>query len=361
MKSIPLTGYLPPQSVPSSGSPVDILALLGGQSGERPRDEAFEFELLNRWQRDLPLDPEPFARIAEAYGRSTREVLNAFRRLQREGSLARIGPVLTPAAFGASTLCAISVAPERVESVAGYISLMPEVNHNYARDHEYNLWFVLTAAERRQINAALQRIEDATGSVPLDLPMLEGYHLDMGFDLRGPASRASRSVDLDRARVSLDSRQWRLVGALEQGLPLVPRPFARIGMRADMHELEVIEQLRHWLEIGAIRRIGVVVQHHELGMRANAMCVWDVPDEEASLIGRRIAALPGINLCYRRARDSTRWPYNLYCMIHGRERDAVMALREQVVAEAALGAAPSAVLLSTRRYKQRGARYAEAR
>ncbi|WP_246479762.1 MULTISPECIES: Lrp/AsnC family transcriptional regulator [Niveibacterium] len=359
MKPRMMTDMPPPHSVPSSGGSVDILTLLGGQGGDEVHDEAFGFELLNRWQRDLPLDPEPFARIAEAYGRPPRDVLSALRRLQREGAISRVGAVLTPAAFGASTLAALSVPQDRVESVAGYISLMSEVNHNYAREHEYNLWFVLTAGERRQIDAALQRIEDATGAAPLDLPMLEGYHLDLGFDLRGPEARAARSVDLTRARVNLDSRQWRLLAALEQGLPLVPRPFARLGMRADMHETEVIEQLRHWLSTGAIRRIGIVVHHHELGIRANAMCVWDVPDARAAEAGRRIAALPGVNLCYRRARVSERWHYNLYCMIHGREREAVLQTRERAVAEAGIADCPSEVLFSTRRYKQRGARYAE--
>lgn len=357
MKPEKVTDKLPPHPMPSFGGPVDILTLLGGQQADEARDEAFEFELLNCWQRDLPLDIEPFARVGEAYGRSARDVLAAFRRLVREGAISRVGAVLTPAAFGASTLAAISVPADRIESVAGYISLMSEVNHNYAREHEYNLWFVLTAGARAQIDRALARIEEATGAVPLDLPMLEGYHLDLGFDLRGQTARAARAVDLERARVSLDSRQWRLLAALEQGLPLVPRPFARLGMRADMHELEVIEQLRFWLSIGAIRRIGVVVHHHELGLRANAMCVWDVPDALASELGRRIAELPGVNLCYRRARVPGRWDYNLYCMIHGRERDGVMETRERVIAEAGLAGRPSAVLFSTRRYKQRGARY----
>ncbi|GAA5174177.1 Lrp/AsnC family transcriptional regulator [Niveibacterium umoris] len=359
MKPNKVTDKQPPHSMPSFGGPVDILTLLGGQAADEARDEAFEFELLNRWQRDLPLDIEPFARVGDAYGRSARDVLAAFRRLQREGAISRVGPVLTPAAFGASTLAAISVPPDRLESVAGYISLMSEVNHNYAREHEYNLWFVLTAGERSHIDRALQRIEEATGAAPLDLPMLEGYHLDLGFDLHGPETRAARAVDLERARVSLDSRQWRLLAALEQGLPLVPRPFARLGMRADMHELEVIEQLRYWLSIGAIRRIGVVVHHHELGLRANAMCVWDVPDDDAPAIGRRIAEMPGVNLCYRRARVSKRWRYNLYCMIHGRERTAVAQIRERLIHDAGLEAHPSAVLFSTRRYKQRGARYSE--
>ena len=124
-----------------------------------------------------------------------------------------------------------------------------------------------------------------------------------------------------------------------------------------MTEAEVLITLQAWLEAGLIKRLGVVVRHHELGYTANAMCVWDVPDEAASAIGQRLAGMPGVTLCYRRARHLPDWRYNLYCMIHGRERGEVEQLVAQINQRVALDDFPHTVLFSLRRYKQRGARY----
>jgi DNA-binding Lrp family transcriptional regulator len=116
--------------------------------------------------------------------------------------------------------------------------------------------------------------------------------------------------------------------------------------------------LRRLIDEGIIKRFGVVVRHHELGYRANAMVVWDVPDDRVSEVGRQLATLPFITLCYRRPRRLPAWPYNLFCMIHGRDRATVENLIEQASALAGLADHARTTLFSRRRFKQRGARYA---
>jgi DNA-binding Lrp family transcriptional regulator len=148
-----------------------------------------------------------------------------------------------------------------------------------------------------------------------------------------------------------------LLGALEGGLPLVSRPYAAIGTRLGLSEPEVIERLRALLEAGVIKRFGLVVRHHEIGYRANAMSVWDVPDERVDDVGKVLAASPDVTLCYRRPRRLSDWPYNLFAMVHGRERDAVLARIAELRTTHGLDEVPHAVLFSTRRFKQRGARY----
>ena len=152
----------------------------------------------------------------------------------------------------------------------------------------------------------------------------------------------------------------RLIAAVQDGLPLVERPFAEVGRRVGLGEDDVIAGLGRLLAGGVVKRLGVVVRHHELGYRANAMVVWDVPDDRVGGAGRRLAGLPFVTLCYRRPRRPPVWPYNLFCMIHGRDRGTVARLIETVTAEAGLERLPRAVLFSRRRFKQRGARYAPA-
>jgi hypothetical protein len=100
-----------------------------------------------------------------------------------------------------------------------------------------------------------------------------------------------------------------------------------------------------------------VVRHHELGFTANAMTVWNVPDAKADAAGAAVAAHPFVTLCYRRPRRLPDWPYNLFCMVHGRDRDTVLSQIETLNRVAGLGGYPHAILFSRRRFKQRGARY----
>ena len=152
-------------------------------------------------------------------------------------------------------------------------------------------------------------------------------------------------------------RDRALLAAMAEGLPLVPRPYAALGAEIGLSEAEVLERLRVLLADGVISRMGVVVRHHELGWRANAMTVWDVPDARVAEAGGRLRELPFITLCYRRPRRPPAWPYNLFCMIHGRDRATVLDQIEEASRTADLGDLPRDVLFSLRRFKQRGARY----
>lgn len=140
--------------------------------------------LLDEFQHDFPLEPQPFAEIAAQLGVGEDLVLERLRYLKRFGALSRVGPVLRPNRIGASTLAALAVPAGDLEAVAERVSRYPEVNHNYEREHEYNLWFVITARDRARVEEILGEIAGATGLVPLDLPMLDDYFIDLGFKLQ---------------------------------------------------------------------------------------------------------------------------------------------------------------------------------
>ncbi len=155
----------------------------------------------------------------------------------------------------------------------------------------------------------------------------------------------------------LDDLDRGLLSAIQQGLPLVARPYAAIATKLGVEEGELLRRLQRLLDSGIIRRLGVVVRHHELGYLANAMVVWDIPDTEVDELGHRLGAFPGITLCYRRPRRPPLWPYNLFTMIHGRDRDEVLDRLARLLNLYDLGSIPHEVLFSRRRFKQRGARY----
>lgn len=157
--------------------------------------------------------------------------------------------------------------------------------------------------------------------------------------------------------MELNDRDHDLVAALCNGLPLAERPYLELGRAIGMGEDEVIARLERMIAEGVIRRFGIVVRHHELGYRANAMVVWDIPDDEVSDAGRLLGAVPEVSLCYRRPRRLPDWPYNLFTMVHGRSREQVVADIAALAEREGVGHYPRAVLFSLKRFKQCGARY----
>lgn len=326
-----------------------------------------DFRLLNDWQRDFPLASRPYALLAEALGLREGEVIGRLRDLMDQGQITRVGAVFRPHVLGWSTLAALAAPAQRLEEVAAVIDAYGEVNHNYEREHPYNLWFVVTAASRARVAEVLDEIGRATGLTPLDLPMLADYHIDLGFDLGGAV--AARRAHQDNAGHPADAAALRtllmpgdraLATALEDGLALVPRPYAELAARIGMDEADVLAGLARLLQLGVARRLGVIVRHRELGYTANAMVVWDVPDDRVDAVGARLGAQPDVTLCYRRPRRAPDWPYNLFSMVHGRDRDAVLARLDALRAQLDLADIPCQPLFSRRRFKQRGARYGQA-
>ncbi|GIX28317.1 MAG: heme biosynthesis protein [Burkholderiales bacterium] len=317
-----------------------------------------ELALLNCYQRNFPLVPRPFDVLARELGTSPERVLRTLAMLKERRIVSRIGATFRPNTVGASVLGALAVPEDRLEAVAGMVSGYPEITHNYEREHRYNLWFVATAPNEARLSALVQEIELRARLPLLELPLLEDYHIDLGFDLAadGAPGRcpSRRSLPPRPHRVDLDGPAHVLVEGLQRGLPLTERPYAALGEAAGIEEEATLARLRDWLAAGVIQRLGVIVHHHELGYRANAMVVWDVPEAELPQAVDALLAWDFVTLCYRRPRRPPDWPYNLFCMIHGRDRNRVLE-RVELLAESDLDRYPHEVLFSRRRFKQREA------
>ena len=159
---------------------------MSGRTADGTRPAALTMtqrRLLDEFQRDFPLSPRPFAEMGERLGVDEATVIDTLQRLQAHGFVARVGAVVTPNRMGASTLAAMAVPSERIEAVATLVSAHPEINHNYEREHHFNLWFVVTASSEADLSRVLADIEAETGLQCLQLPLLEPYHIDLGFRL----------------------------------------------------------------------------------------------------------------------------------------------------------------------------------
>ncbi|HJP22856.1 MAG: AsnC family transcriptional regulator [Alphaproteobacteria bacterium] len=156
---------------------------------------------------------------------------------------------------------------------------------------------------------------------------------------------------------ALDAVDRRLLVATQGGLPLVAEPYEAVAEAVGIAPDEVQERLRAMLESGVVRRIGVVPNHYALGFKANGMSVWDVPDSEVAALGPEIGGLDYVSHCYRRPRRAG-WPYNLFAMVHGRDRDEVEAKVADLADRLAGRSRRHKVLYSTRILKKTGLRIA---
>lgn len=154
----------------------------------------------------------------------------------------------------------------------------------------------------------------------------------------------------------LDASDLLLLAEIQLGLPISPRPYHDIGLALGIPETEVIERLKILKQKGLIKRLGVIVKHRPLGYRANAMIVWNIPDDRVKAVGKQISGFPFVTLCYERPR-TPEWPYNLYCMIHGKDRETVLAQLSQLIQACRLAPFDRQILFSRRCFKQRGACY----
>lgn len=142
---------------------------------------ARERRLILASQRDFPLVDRPFAALGARVGAEETEVLADFEALAGRGVLARIGATYRTGSAGASVLAAISVSEADLDVVAEVINGFPEVNHNYEREHRFNLWFVVTAPDAARLDAVVDEIRRITGLAVLTLPMERAYRIDLGF------------------------------------------------------------------------------------------------------------------------------------------------------------------------------------
>ena len=309
--------------------------------------------LMNAYQRGFPLAPRPFDAIARAVGSSESAVLDAFRAQRTQGSLGRIGAVWARGAGGAGALCAMSVPRADLDRVARIVNNELAVNHNYEREHDWNLWYVITAGSAGEVREVAARVEDAAGYPALFLPMVRAYRVDLGFDLY---DSPSHSPQPEREGIAVAAAERPLAALAERGLALVERPYDVWAAALGCNTGDVLATLQRWLDAGTLRRFGAVVRHHDVGYCANAMTVISARTADADAIGRRLALQPGVTLAYRRETDP-RWPYNLYFMVHGRERAEAERRVAQALAAAGAPGLPHETLFSLRRFKQTGAHY----
>ena len=311
--------------------------------------------LLDNWQRDFPIVSRPFALLAGEFDLGEAEVLERLEKMVQYGRITRVGATCAPNAISASTLAAIAAPPERIEEVAAIISDEPGVNHSYLREDEWNLWFVATGPDRAFVDAALDNIQSRSGLKVLDLRLVRPFNLDLGFRMSGPRVNTAPIKPREPDLGAIEPGDCNILQALTQGMKLVAEPYAALAEDLYRTEADILGRIRALQGAGIISRLGVIVRHRALGWRSNAMVVWDLPSEQIDAAGPKLAAMPGVTLCYERRPVPGVWPYRLYSMIHARNRSEAEEFLAAAAALPELRGVAHKALYSTQCFRQTGA------
>lgn len=294
--------------------------------------------LIDLLQRALPLTERPFADVGAELGLDEQQVIERLRRLLADGVLTRFGPLFHIERAGGQFILAALQAPEdRYDEVTAQVNALPEVAHNYRREHALNMWFVVAAETPGGAWAACERIETITGlpvhAFPKEREFFVGLYLPLLADSPRTGLDTLHATDapvVASTPLSLTDFDRRLIAATQTGLPLEPRPYDAVAATIGSTGPAVRARLGELLAAGVVRRIAAVPNHYRLGFTANGMSVWDVDDAEVDRLGQLLGSQPAVSHCYRRPRKQGVWRYNLFAMLHGHSRAEVLAQAEHV-------------------------------
>lgn len=337
-----------------------------------------EEQLLFLLQKGLPLTPRPFAELGATVGLTEEQVLAFVCTLFRDGVARRLGAVFDSRYLGyRSALCAVRIDdPAQIEVAARAIAPLTGITHCYERgwsaelppDHPAaprpgevwpNLWFTLAELSDRFEEQARQIQQALAPAVLRILPAKTRFKIEVVFDTARFSTHVEKFPDVAvRPELPppppLDARQRQIVQRLEGQLEPAADFFSAPAQELGLSTAALLEQLRTWQGSGVLRRIAIILRHREVGLRANAMCVWRAAPDIVASAGRRFAEQPGVTHCYERiAFDG--FPYNLYAMTHARQWPAVLAEFERLSTLA--GLADGRLLCSLREFKKTSMKY----
>jgi DNA-binding Lrp family transcriptional regulator len=319
--------------------------------------DPIDCRVLDDWQRDFPITQRPFAAISATLGIAEVDLLNRLTRMKASGRISRVGATCAPNTISASTLAAMAATPQNLDRVVAIINAEAGVNHSYLREDKWNLWFVTTGPDRAHVDATLARISERAKLEVLNLPLVRPFNIDLGFRMGGCDGKfQQRAFPPRQADLSaMQAGDADILQILSTGMAIVANPYAEMANTLNRPEATILDRIKALQKARFISRLGVIVRHRALGWTSNAMVVWDVPSDVITGVGPRLAALPGVTLCYERRRVPGKWPYRLYNMIHAKSRSEAYKTLDAARALPELADANHKVLFSTHCFKQTGA------
>ena len=304
-----------------------------------PLDE-LDKRLLNLMQGKFPLEPRPYARVAELAELSESEVMRRVRRLLDERIIRQVTPIFDTRVLGySSMLVAAKVDAENPHRAAKVVNAHPGVSHNYLRNHDFNLWFTIATepGSALGLQGTLAKLQELTGAESVrQLPTLKLFKIRMDLEMeKGTRDLAAAGVAQDPMEpeaIELSDRDYAVIRALQGDMPVIPEPYAPAAHEVGLSQGELLEHLESMRERKALRRVAAILFHRRAGFSANGMGVWNVPEERIMEVAPMMASFRGISHCYQRPTYED-WRFSVFTMAHGRSKEECDAILDSIAEE----------------------------
>jgi siroheme decarboxylase len=313
--------------------------------------------LLNLMQGSFPLQPRPYAAVAEEAGVSEEAVLARVQYLLDQRIIRQVTPIFDTRALGySSMLVAAKVDPENPWRAATIINAHPGVSHNYLRNHEFNIWFTLATEPDSPlgVQGTLDVLGRLAGAESIrQLPTLKLFKIRMDLEMEGDTKALAKAVEIAEPAETepqpYDEFDRAVIRALQGDMPVISEPYAPAAATLGMTQERLLEHLEGMRERRLLRRVAAILYHRRAGFSANGMGVWKVPDEQIAQLGPQMAAFRGISHCYQRPTYAD-WPYSVFTMAHGRSKEECDAILDSIAEST--GIEDRATLYSSTEFKK---------
>jgi DNA-binding Lrp family transcriptional regulator len=308
-------------------------------------------------QGRFPIEPRPYARVAELAEVTEDEAMARVRRLIDERIIRQVTPIFDTRALGfSSMLVAAKVDPENPHRAAKVINAHPGVSHNYLRNHDFNIWFTIATEPDSALGleGTLEVLAAEAGAESVrQLPTLKMFKIRMDLEMEGDTDAlASQAEAVEPAEMDpqpYDDFDIAVIRALQGDMPVTPEPYAPAAQELGVPQQRLLEHLEGMRERRLLRRVAAILFHRRAGFSANGMGVWRVPQGEELEYGKRMAAFRGISHCYQRPTYAD-WPYSVFTMAHGRSKEECDAILDAIALET--GVDDRATLYSSTEFKK---------
>jgi siroheme decarboxylase len=313
--------------------------------------------LLNLMQGSFPLEPRPYARVAELAETTEEWVLHRVQELIDDRIIRQVTPIFDTRALGySSMLVAAKVDPQFPHRAAQIINSHPGVSHNYLRNHDFNLWFTIATEpdSKLGLDGTLDVLQRLTGAESIrQLPTLKLFKIRMDLEMEGDTKALAAAGVAEEPReldpIELSDFDIAVIRELQGDMPVIPEPYVPTAHALGVSQRELLDHLAGMQERGALRRVAAILFHRRAGFSANGMGVWKVPEDQILEMGPRMAAYRGISHCYQRPTYAD-WPYSVFTMAHGRSKEECDTILDTIAEDT--GIHDRATLYSSTEFKK---------
>ncbi len=283
-------------------------------------------ELLNEIQSTFPLVTRPFDAIAKKFDTTPKIIKEHLNNLKKVGILRQLSAIFDTRKLGyTSSLVAMEIEHDKLEYVASQINRHPGVSHNYEREHQFNLWFTLAVPPGADLKKEVDKFNVLKGIKKVRmLPTLQlfkiGVKLDMVDEKKHEIAPTEKKKEIKNVKFEPTEEDKNFIRELQKDMEIIDEPFVKAAKNLGITENELFDKMKHYEDIGVMRRFAAILRHRKVGFTANGMIVWKVPEDRISEVGEKLGAFPQVSHCYERPTYSD-WPYNVFSMIHCKTHD----------------------------------------